>query len=204
MPRDGKNQPPAPRMKGTVVPEKGEADTRQEISFLGSSGTGKRFCIIADNSGSMRFRLDTVKLELAKTLKSLNATSQFHVMFFNSRPMPQPGEGWLHGERDVAKIAPWIVAMPAGGGTEPTPAFELALKLKPRPDVIFFMTDGFIPRRVPDEVARLNNEKPKVVIHTILIGSPKALEESLQRIAKDSGGTFRAVAVNGIGGPPKK
>ena len=58
------------------------------------------------------------------------------------------------------------------------PAFARTFRLAPRPDVIFFLTDGIIPATVPAEVARLNGKgKNAVPIHTILFGGELPGEE---------------------------
>ncbi len=217
----------------------------QRVTFLGSVAEGGRFCIIADRSASMRGNaLETVKVELVRTLRSLGPDSQFFVTFFNTQAFPQPGQRWLPGGAGVQAVLPWIGSMSAEGNTDPTPAFELALKwLAPQPDAIFFMTDGIFETRVAAQVALLNQRVPRIPIHTILFihesqsrgralvgpaplpraGSPRlppgprvaanaqrvALQNQasraqelqeiqaaaalLQRIALDSGGTFRAV-----------
>jgi hypothetical protein len=111
--------------------------------------------------------VETVKVEVLRTLQSLTRESQFHVIFFNSKPEPQPVAGWLPGGQGVAQVLPWLRTISARGGTNPTPAFEMALRLSPRPDAIFFMTDGIIPPSVPGEVADLNKSGKRVPIHTI-------------------------------------
>jgi hypothetical protein len=180
-----------------------------QVSFLKSIGRGKRFCIIADNSGSMIGEpLEFVKRELASTLSNLKPENEFCVLFFNSVTEPMPFPGWLKGtQHDVDKVLPWIKERMAGGGTEPLPALLLALQLQPRPDVIFFMTDGIIPLTVPGRVAAVNGRAPQVPINTIMFTSDaplpgglvlritpedlKLAEKLLRRIASDSGGNYR-------------
>jgi hypothetical protein len=184
--------------------------SHSEITFLNTTAKGQRFCIIADNSGSMTGEpMEFVKRELVKTLGGLKPESQFYVMFFNSQTEPMPFDGWLNGKpEDVKKVSNWIREKKADGGTEPQPAFVRAFELDPRPDVIFFMTDGLIPFNVPDAVAEMNAGKPRVTIHTIMFTSdqPNPLgafmpaitaddlqtaERLLRKIADDSGGTYR-------------
>jgi hypothetical protein len=211
---------PAPQNPGSL-----------SATFMGVKAIGKRICIIADCSGSMAFnnRMVRLKKELANTLKALSPEQEFYVIYFSTDPIPMPARSWRHGGKDVKKILPWIGGQPAGGGTEPLPAFELAFRLKPKPDVIFFLTDGIIPTTVPAAVAKLN-AKARTPINTILFGGELATtdarvemvpvrqgrkivmvprkrlvpkmekdEGQLQQIARDSGGTHRFVPDIGKG-----
>jgi hypothetical protein len=143
--------------------------------FMGTKALGKRFCIIADCSGSMQFnnRMVRLKRELARTLLALDSDQEFYVIYFSATAIPMPATTWRRGGRDVKRILPWVNAQPANGSTEPMPAFNRAFRLNPRPDAIFFLTDGIIPESVPDGVARLN-AKARVPVHTILFGGELA------------------------------
>jgi hypothetical protein len=190
-------------------------------TFMGARAAGRRFCIIADASGSMSMnnRMGRLKDELKKTLRDLADDQEVHVMFFESVTDPMPVAGWLRGGKDSERILPWIDRQTPRGGTEPLDAFGRAFALEPRPDAIFFMTDGLIPPNVPDAVARLNSKgAARVPINTILFGgeaSPanlagmndalrkrmieqmarmhKQAELLLERMARDSGGSHRFV-----------
>jgi hypothetical protein len=187
-------------------------------TFMGARANGRRFCIIADTSGSMMLnnRMGRLKDELKQTLADLGDDQACHLIFFHSVAEPMPEKGWLRGGKDVARILPWIDRQTPRGGTEPMPAFNLAFALEPRPDAIFFMTDGLIPANVPQEVARLNGPgTAKVPISTILFGGDeealfpgrkvskkvqamiekmrKQAEGRLEQIARESGGSHRFV-----------
>ncbi len=188
------------------------------VSFMGTDAKAQRVCFIADCSGSMRNnnRLGLLKRELEKTLRGLGPEAMFYVIFFHAREVPMPAKTWLRGGKDVERVLPWIQERRTSGGTRPLSAFEHAFRLDPRPDVIFFLTDGEIPSNVPSEVAKLN-DKPggKVRINTILLGTekstrltrvlskPGAAEKTtsravrgdllLRRLANESGGTYRFV-----------
>jgi hypothetical protein len=141
--------------------------------FMGTKAMGSRFCIIADVSGSMSAnrRIDRLKDELKKTIDGLATDQQFHLIVFHSAAEPQPVPGWLSGGRDVEKVRGWIDAQKPRGGTMPMTAFEMAFRLDPKPDVIFFMTDGIIPTNVPPRVKALNDTtRPRVPVNTILFG----------------------------------
>lgn len=158
-----------------------------ELTFLNITAKGQRFCIIADNSGSMTNSMNFLKRELAKTLGDLKPEGQFHVMFFNDNAEPMPYAGWLQGTPDnVKKVNAWIKGKGANGGTQPLGAFEAAFKLDPKPDVIFFMTDGLIPYNVPDTVAALNKGKSRVMIHTTMFTSDQPLPIFMQAFGTEN------------------
>lgn len=167
----------------------------QGASFMGLHAKGTRFCIIADCSGSMEGPpLKFLKEEVLETVNGMSAQARFQLIFFSSRAIPYPRPGWRHPRRDQVELANWLQGVQAGGGTYPTPAFELAFQLSPPPDVIFFMTDGLFAERVVDEIARLNRQGGRSVqIHTISFMDTSS-ESLMRRIASDSGGRYRHVA----------
>jgi len=164
-------------------------------SFMGLHAKGTRFCIIADRSGSMEGpKLSFVKEEILETLTTMGSRGRFQLIFFNTRDLPYRQPGWRHPRRDRADVAAWLQSVNAGGGTYPTPAFRVAFALSPRPDAIFFMTDGQFPPNVVDEVADLNRSGgKKVQIHTISFMDTSA-EPLMRKIASDSGGRYRHVS----------
>ena len=90
--------------------------------------------------------------------------------------------------------------MVAGGMRVPLPAFDLLFELRPRPDAIYFMTDGaFVnPEAVVAEITRLNRSTGRVVpIHCITFIEREA-EETMKEIARQSGGSYTHVT----GGAP--
>ncbi len=167
----------------------------QGASFMGLHAKGTRFCIIADCSGSMEGPpLKFLKEEVLETINSMPTQARFQLIFFSSRAIPYPQPGWRHPRRDQIELANWLQGVQAGGGTYPTPAFELAFRLNPPPDVIFFMTDGLFAERVVDEIAKLNRQGGRgAQIHTISFMDTSS-ESLMRRIANDSGGRYRHVA----------
>jgi hypothetical protein len=204
--------PVVPLAPNKAVPAGRRAQT-DTITFFTSTAKGKRFCIIADCSGSMAGApILYLKQEMMKTLGSLKDDSQFYVIFFSSQAIPMPSASWVNGGKaNVAKAGLWVQGIPAFGGTQPLQAFVKAFQLRPRPDVIFFMTDGIIPVTVPDQVALLNREEPHIPINTIMFAHPNILGTGrpaalavlqpalnlaagmLRRIADQSGGTYDLV-----------
>jgi hypothetical protein len=75
---------------------------------------------------------------------------------------------------------------------------EMALAMEPRPDVIFFMTDGVAGGKSAD-IAKDIGRKAKsanVIINTVAMMIPKA-QEPLKDLAKRSGGQFSIVREGG-------
>jgi hypothetical protein len=168
---------------------------------------GKRFCIIADNSGSMGgAKIHALRNELLKTLGDFEKGGEFYIYCFNSDVEPMPHRTWLTASApECAGIRRWIREIDVKGGTEPAPAFDAAFRLDPLPDIIYFMTDGMIPREVPAHVERLNRGQPKVVIHTIMFGKgwfSEGAEAGLVKIADQSGGTFSRRGIEGSDSGP--
>ncbi len=162
-------------------------------SFMGISAKGSRFCVIADRSGSMVGpKLQHLKQEILETLSGMKGKERFQVVLFNHEGQPFPETGWRHPKADFDRLKSWLESIEAAGGTYPTPAFREAFKLSPRPDVIFFMTDGQFDPAVVDEVAGLNRGK-ETVIHTISFVDQGA-EALMKKIASDSGGKYRHVS----------
>jgi hypothetical protein len=200
-PAESKEEP-SPKIKPSKPPMLRRGD---RAIFLGTEAEGQRFCIIADASNSMKGApLQQVKKEIMVTLANLQPTSQFYIIFFNAADIPMPYPSWLDADKEnVAKVKPWVEEMTPLVKSLPHTSFERAFKLRPKPDVIFFMTDGFIPAKenIVGRLARLNAEEPKVAVHTILFSRPKATEtkvapaaEQLREIAEKNGGTFRRVS----------
>ena len=177
-------------------------------TFLGSQAKGRRFCIIADNSGSMTGpKLADLKTQTLKTLDEMDPNAEYFIYFFNSASEPMPNPTWLKpGAAETEKVKKWVRDTPARGGTNPQSSFEAALRLDPKPDVIFLMTDGQFSTQIPPKMADLNGTPPKSLVNTILFepkggampklppGVPPKIasfaENQLRGIAEKGGGTF--------------
>lgn len=163
-------------------------------SFMGLSATGSRFCIIADRSGSMAGpKLEYVKTEILETLTTMGRRGRFQLIFFNDRALPFPESGWRNPTKDRSAVEDWLKTVSSGGGTSPVPAFRQAFLLEPRPDAIFFMTDGLFPAQAVQQIANLNQSGKRVTIHTISF-MDRSSEALMKQIANDSGGKYRHVS----------
>lgn len=167
-------------------------------SFFGIQSTGNRFAYIVDISGSMGQddKMPAAMAELKRSLKSLPDYAAFAVILYSSEPVVPPFQnGWLRASRgNLSRISAWIDGLQPGGGTFPLPAFDLAFRQDVRPDVVFFLTDGLIPKVTPTAVRELNESGSGrvAVINCIAFGSG-AGQEPMRQIAAESDGIFRFV-----------
>lgn len=167
-------------------------------SFFGVEARGSRFAYIVDRSGSMadRDRMDVLKANLVGSINGLSVNTSFMVFFFSGESRALGNRtNWLTvnnrnremAEREIRGVEPY-------GGTNPLPAFIDAFNMKPKPDSIYFMTDGIFQEEVAPEVHELNAQSGALTpIHTISFVDNSA-EDILRRIARDSGGTYTHIA----------
>lgn len=164
-------------------------------SFFGVEARGDRFAYIVDISGSMRGeKLKTLKVELIESISSMLEHMHFYVVPFSSDAFSLGGKvKWSRAsDGDKKWAAERINELEANGGTNPLPAFEIVLKITPRPDAIYFMTDGMFEPMFADEIARLNRAGRRVPIHCLTFGDRSA-EGLMREIAKQSGGTYHHI-----------
>lgn len=161
-------------------------------SFFGVEARGERFVFIVDTSGSMGVagKIQSLKQELLESLAKMGDSAQFIVIPFSDTAMPIGGKAqWTRataaGKRAVGRE---IESLRADGGTEPFGGFEIAFQLRPRPQAIFFMTDGEFPEQIGTNIIALNRDW-KVPVHCLCFVS-NAAETMMKQIAAESGGTY--------------
>jgi hypothetical protein len=169
----------------------------QKTTFFGLPAAGRRIVFVVDASASMnhpylgeaKTRIGQLKLELAKSILGLTEDQQFFIIFFNEHPIPMPAEGMEPAyPQNQQRFVEWMVAVPASGLTDPRPALNMALSL--RPEVIYLLTDGTFPRDVQGDLNALRQSA--VELNTIAIGDPRA-EKSLKPLAMHNRGRFTFV-----------
>jgi hypothetical protein len=167
-------------------------------SFFGLEARGTRFAYVCDISGSMDSgvgsgnlkRIDILKSELGKSIEALLENASFFVMLFSSDSKPLGGRlEWIqasdHGKQWARRTVPLIQAE---GSTEPVNAFKTVFSMRPKPDAIYFMTDGEFNEEYAIQIARLNAEW-RIPIHCVTLVSREG-EKIMRKIAADSGGTY--------------
>jgi hypothetical protein len=143
-------------------------------------------------TGSLK-RIDLMKAELAKSLAALMENAHYFVSLFSSEAKPMGGRlEWVSatdaGKAWARRTVPLITAE---GETIPYPAFQMVLSLRPRPEAIYFMTDGEFDKDYANRIARLNADF-RIPIHCITFVSKEG-EAVMKKIAADSGGTYAHV-----------
>jgi len=167
-------------------------------SFFGVEAQGNRFAYIVDVSGSMSVggKLEALQKELTQSVNQLLETSSIAIVPFSSQVevlgSTSGKASWVDAsDRNKSGVVRNVATLRANGGTNPAPAFVLVLGMKPRPDAIYFMTDGEFPEEAASQIMALNSEL-KVPIHCICFVSDGSAD-MMKVIAQKSGGTYTFV-----------
>jgi hypothetical protein len=213
--------------KGTRLSGKGF-----EGSFLGTKGSGSRIAFVLDYSSSQSAaQIAVQKAELIGALEKFSDGAQVSIIFF-SGPVFMCGQsakevkhlwrgnnstGWFPKTPSNPPQAHWtafhysmretlrqqILETKRSSGTDWYHPIKMALDLSPKPDVIFFMTDGNVPNPTKT-VAMVRAKAGKTKINTIGFGlgggKGKAGKgvEALTQIAGVTRGEFRAYSKDQI------
>lgn len=172
--------------------------------FFGVEARGNRFAYVVDASGSMRGeRIERLKNELVDSINQLRPAASYIVILFNSRAVPLSGDDWAAADEAKKRETFTLLGGVTGeGGTNPLTAMEIALNLKPRPDGIYFMTDGEFAREVEQQLVTLVDRSiraggRRTELHCITFVSRDS-EKLMRRLARVTGGTY-----NHIEGAPR-
>ncbi len=192
-------------------------DVSASMSATGDSGTGQQIS-----------RMDLLKRELVKSIGRLPPNTQYQVIYFSDFAWPHNEVDsrnlkvfdkyrWnITPEKTGVRIPPFRYLAASGttvarsielikdadnpGGTNWGSGLCMALNGYPKPDVIFFMTDGvkLDADGWVDAVSSFNLRGGKrTVIHTTAMMQPDAAIE-LDQLAKRNGGNFTIVTAEGF------
>lgn len=165
--------------------------------FFGSNAKGMRFVYVVDASRSMnhphdsdaKTRFKRLKIELVKSILSLNGNNDFYIVFFNENPIPMPARSMQPAFPAIRRrYLQWASKIRANGATDPRKALMLALKLNP--DVIYFLTDGVFENKVEQFLFKMAQNH--TAIHTFAFGNREA-EKTLRALAAANGGEYHFV-----------
>ena len=171
-------------------------------------------------------RFELLKKELAKSLGQLRGGVQYQVLYFSDFAWPHDevdsnnatameNYRWeiRPGQKDaripsfryltangssISRSRKIIEESSNPGGTNWGSGLLMALRGNPKPDLIFFMTDGNRSDALTwvDEVTEANSRGKRTVIHTTAMMEPGAAKE-LDELARRNGGKFTVVKADG-------
>jgi len=194
-------------------------------TFMGMKSRANKICFIIDYSASMRGRDLVMRDELTAAIEKLPAVGSVCVMFF-SGPTWLAGEdaialhkswkgtnstGWAPVEGFTPSRPKWIPVTPSTKkklteavwqtpltfGTVWNNSFEWAFYLNPKPDIIYFMTDGNSNAKLQG-MDIIKAKKGRTKIYTIGYGAPAGAQKPLEEIAAMTGGKSKFVGMEAI------
>ena len=193
-------------------------------SFMGVQSQANRIAFIIDYSASMRGKDKVMRNELDEAVNKLPPAAEVCLIFF-SGPSWLAGEdakaiekkwkgdnktGWSPVAGFKPKSPKWIPVTPSTKknltkaiwntpltfGSVWDNSYRWALtKLNPKPDVIYFMTDGAASVKGMEII---KNNRGRTKIYTIAYGTPEKAKVPLQEIAAMTGGKFKFVSMDQI------
>ena len=195
-------------------------------NFMGVKSKANKIMFIIDYSASMKGRDKVMRSELSKAIDKLPAVGSVAVIFF-SGPTWVAGEdaqalhkkwkgdnskiGWKPVDGYEPKRPKWLPVTPSNKkklikavydtpltfGTVWDNSFEWAFYMNPKPDVVYFMTDGNANDKFKG-MDIIKTKKGRTKIYTIGYGAPAGAKGPLEEIAAMSGGKSKFVDMDEI------
>ena len=195
-------------------------------NFMGMKSSANKIMFIIDYSASMRGRDRVMRYELCKAIEKLPAVGSVAVIFFsgptwvagedaNVLHRKWKGDNSNNGWKPVAGYKPkrpkWLPVTPSNKkkliqavnrtpltfGTVWDNSFEWAFYMDPKPDVIYFMTDGNANNKFKG-MDIIKSKRGRTKIYTIGYGAPQGAKKPLEEIASMSGGKSKFVDMDKI------
>lgn len=172
------------------------------VGIFGLEADGDRFVYVFDRSASMGEPagrpLAEAKRELLASIESLGDSRQFHVIFYNERPLVfapagERGRPVFADEEHVRQVRRFVDSIAADGGTRHHEAIAAAIRLAP--DAIFVLTDADDRDDLTeDELRRLSRSLGRSRCMVVQFGGGEGRRSPrLARLATESGGTYKVV-----------
>ena len=194
-------------------------------NFMGVKSQANKIMFIIDYSASMRGRDKVMRYELCKAIDKLPAVGSVSVIFFSGPTWiagqdaaalhknweGTNGGGWKPKEGHTPERPKWlpvtpsnkkklkeaVVSTPLTFGTVWDNSFEWAFYMNPKPDVIYFMTDGNANKNLQG-MDIIKSKKGRTKIYTIGYGAPAGAKQPLEEIAALTGGKSKFVEMEEI------
>lgn len=178
--------------------------------FFGTRVYGKSFVYVLDRSGSMSnqigtrvSRLQAAKAELLQSIGNLDEDQYFYVILFSSNMLRMFDDQSLAPalmqatSENKRKLGRWLEDIGPSGGTQPSEAIDLAIRLKP--NAIFMLSDGAFNDASKVEHSAItivkNQQGRRIPVNTIAFQDQSA-SKNLSELSAASNGTFRFVDYN--------
>jgi hypothetical protein len=172
-------------------------------SMYGIPAKGKKFVYVIDRSSSMTDVLVQAKSELMASLRRLDESQAFQVVFFNDAPSELRHRfAMFHGtEADRQLVEDQLAGVSASGGTNRHRALKEALKFQP--DVIYFLTDADDPMTAAQR-EEIRQRLKGAQINCVEFGIGPAVKDQdgrpltnfLHKLAQESGGGHIYIDIN--------
>lgn len=188
--------PPAP-----VAPAAARAP--EPSLFFGAETAANRICYVVDGSGSMFGLMYLVREQLRESILRLSPDQSFNVVFFmRDGRLLEAFEGRLAAASPSGKTEALnlLGRVRPEGQTSAEQGLEAAMRMRDRlgrrPEVIFFLTDGFdlMEGGGSDFIGRFENLRktlaPGVIVHTIGIYPAREDSVILSELARSCGGRY--------------
>ena len=194
-------------------------------NFMGVKSQANKILFIIDYSASMKGRDKVMRYELCKAIDKLPAVGSVSVLFFSGPTWiagqdanvlhknweGTNGSGWKPKEGHTPERPKWlpvtpsnkkmlheaVISTPLTFGTVWDNSFEWAFYMNPKPDVIYFMTDGNANKNFQG-MDIIKSKKGKTKIYTIGYGAPSGAKQPLEEIAAMTGGKSKFVEMEQI------
>lgn len=166
-------------------------------SFFGIEATGQRFAYIVDVSASMDdVRMNALRRELIRSMDALLENAQFMIVKFSTESrIVGEVDGWQEASPAVRRaMRAHVEALRPEANTLPVPAFNIVFSKRPRPDAIYFMTDGEFSEEDSQRIMALARAM-KVPVHGICLGSRDG-EAAMRAISRATRGTYTFVRLD--------
>jgi hypothetical protein len=163
--------------------------------FFGVEARGSRFAYVLDISGSMQGdRIKALRSALAASIAGLFDHAHFVIVPYADNATPLVGGQWVNAtDRLKSRLLGEFNRIDPAGGTKPLGAFRAVFELTPRPDAVYFMTDGQFEAYEDDLLNLLQRANAgggkRVPIHCITL-IERGAEQTRRTIAQRSGGSY--------------
>ncbi len=180
-------------------------------NFFSTQARGNKFIYLVDCSSSMHkgsyrqaglnfnfSRFDVARIELQKSIESLQPHQEFYVVLFNQNKKHFSHTAVRATTQNKEKLKRWLWSQVATGLSDPRSSLTFAYKAKP--DAIFLLGDGAFERGGPllsidDVTKRIKNTITEIPIHTVALEDVRA-QANMKELSKISSGQFKFLMIS--------